>query len=145
MGEQTIAEHDKERGTRQKINEPDTPFEHELKSTDEDEEEDENHGHTGDSSGSSHEILDVFGELHARLSYHQYKQNEEMRNERKMEQNSTEGATGSHVEAETVSIAAAIAKQEARSIDEVSRFKEKRAGHYGRINLKELRKMQEEE
>ena len=34
---------------------------------------------------------------------------------------------------------------QARSIDEVSRFKEKRAGHYGRINLKELRKMQEEE
>lgn len=77
--EETIAEHDKLRGTRQKITEPDTPYEHTVKDVDEDEVEGEvgvklaiNHNHH-----AKDEVDANWEALNAQLTYESMKQKEE--------------------------------------------------------------------
>mmetsp|Transcript_3862 Transcript_3862/g.6545 ORF Transcript_3862/g.6545 Transcript_3862/m.6545 type:complete len:164 (-) Transcript_3862:537-1028(-) len=80
--EETIAEHDKLRGTRQKINEPDTPYEHVIKDVEDDEDEGEtrvevkkainhNHPHAKD------EVEGNWEALNAQLTYEAMKQKEQ--------------------------------------------------------------------
>lgn len=118
--EETIAEHDKERGTRQKIEEADTPYER-NESADDGEAEDVN----SLQRNQQLDHTDIFGRLNAQLTYVQYRQQQQT-----VEETSPLQAVG------------LIQDSKKEEIDE---FKEKRAGHYGRIDLAELRKMTAEQ
>ena len=134
--EATIAAHDLERGTRQKIEEPDTPFERGLF----DDEEDPDEGETRilDASSSSTkkqaslEVADLYGRVSAQLLYVQRREQDKQQEDQRLE-------------AESLSSHAAKLKQDLRCKEEIFKFREKRAGHYGRINLAEMRKIQSEE
>jgi protein phosphatase inhibitor 2 len=74
--EEIIAEHNKDRGTRQKITEPDTPYAYHS----DHEEDDDEIGDSGRRDAGSHELRqpaapkmeDSMAELNAKLEYHSY-------------------------------------------------------------------------
>lgn len=72
--EETIAEHDKLRGTRQKINEPDTPFERTVKPIDED--ADDATGRSVASTPHKEDISQNWEALNAKLTFEAQKQKE---------------------------------------------------------------------
>lgn len=123
--EETIAEHDKERGTRQKIEEVDTPYERDQSAYEEEEAED---GGAGDVCSSRNNQVrhctDLFRRLNAQLTYVQYRQQQAV--------------------VESSSVQAASLMQDSTNDEKIDKFREKRAGHYGRIDLTELRKINAE-
>ena len=68
--EETIAEHDKERGTRQKIEEVDTPYERDQSAYEEEDVEDGGAGAVGSSRiNQVRYCTDLFRRLNAQLTY----------------------------------------------------------------------------
>ena len=75
--EETIAEHDKERGTRQKIDEPPTPYAYGTESPMAVDEKGEDGVVLGSSpAGDGKGVLNEWEALNARLTYEQYVQNQ---------------------------------------------------------------------
>ena len=121
--EETIAEHDKERGTRQKIEEVDTPYERDQRAYEEEDVEDGGARAVGSSRiNQVRYCTDLFRRLNAQLTYVQYRQHQAV--------------------VESSSVQAASLAQDSTNDD---KFREKRAGHYGRIDLTKLRKMNTEQ
>ena len=130
--EETIAEHDKERGTRQKIEEPDTPYER-GETIDIGEAADGAIGYVHSSSPAQKSQAinhtDIFNRLNAQLAYVQ-RQQQRQKDMGKVESSSFQADDPSRYFDKS---------------DEKDKFREKRAGHYGRINLTELRKLVQEQ